>query len=139
MKVLKRIMLIDDDHFTNFYNQHILERAKICESIIVFQNAKEALEYLNTTEESVDLILLDVNMPVMNGWQFLEEFEKLSTNKKTAMIAIMLTSSINSDDEEKANTFAAVKEFISKPLTPEKVTEIMALFGQSTKDVDSPK
>lgn len=76
MKKLERIMLIDDDADTNYYNEIILNNIGAAEDVIVFQNGNEALEYLKKGNK-VDLILLDINMPILNGWQFLERYEEL--------------------------------------------------------------
>lgn len=121
-------MLVDDDPDTNMYNEIVLNQMNASENIIIFQNGKDALKYIVEKEDRIDLILLDINMPVMNGWQFVEEYEKLDKKKQTAIIVVMLTSSINIDDKLKAEAFNSVKKFINKPLTPQLIKEILALF-----------
>ena len=128
MKTLERIMLVDDDTYTNLYNKIILEKASVAKEVTEFQNGKEALQYLEQGGNHVDLILLDINMPIMNGWQFLEEYEKLSDTKKATIMVIMLTSSVNYDDKKKAEKLDFIKKFINKPLDDDKIKEIMALF-----------
>ena len=127
MEKLKRILLIDDDVNTNFYNRILFEQAKVCDEILEFQNAEEGLDFLKK-ENEVSLILLDINMPIMNGWQFLEAYEQLNEKQKEAIIVVMLTSSINMDDQEKAAMYDSVKKFIRKPISPELINEIMELF-----------
>ena len=127
MEKLKRILLIDDDVNTNFYNRILFEQAKVCDEILEFQNAEEGLDFLKK-ENEVSLILLDINMPIMNGWQFLEAYEQLNKKQKEAIIVVMLTSSINMDDQEKAAKYDSVKKFIRKPISPELINEIMELF-----------
>ena len=127
MEKLKRILLIDDDVNTNFYNRILFEQAKVSDDILEFQNAEEGLDYLKN-ENEVSLILLDINMPIMNGWQFLEAYEQLNEKQKEAIIVVMLTSSINMDDQEKAAMYDSVKKFIRKPISPELINEIMELF-----------
>ena len=127
MEKLKRILLIDDDVNTNFYNRILFEQAKVSDDILEFQNAKEGLDYLKN-ENEVSLILLDINMPIMNGWQFLEAYDQLDEKQKEAIIVVMLTSSINIDDQEKASKYHSVKKFIRKPISPELINEIMELF-----------
>lgn len=127
MEKLKRILLIDDDVNTNFYNRILFEQAKVSDDILEFQNAEEGLDYLKN-ENEVSLILLDINMPIMNGWQFLEAYEQLNKKQKEAIIVVMLTSSINMDDQEKAAKYDSVKKFIRKPISPELINEIMELF-----------
>ena len=121
-------MLVDDDPDTNMYNEIILNKMDASENIIIFQNGKEALKYIAEKDDRIDLILLDINMPVMNGWQFVEQYEKLEKGKQTAIVVVMLTSSINTDDRIKAEAFNSVKKFINKPLTAKLIEEILALF-----------
>jgi len=127
MKTLECIMLVDDDADTNFYNKIVLEQTDATNEIVVFENGKDALMYLEKGNNKVDLILLDINMPIMNGWQFLEHYEKLDENKKATTIVVMLTSSINIDDKLKAERLKSIKKFINKPIIPETINEILAL------------
>lgn len=127
MDKLERILLIDDDVNTNFYNRILLSQANVCEEILEFQNANEGLDYIKEGH-TVNMILLDINMPIMNGWQFLEAYEQLDETQKDAVIVVMLTSSIDEDDQEKAAMYDSVKKFIRKPITPELINEIMELF-----------
>lgn len=127
MKTLECIMLIDDDHLTNFYNKIILEKGNAANEIVVFENGKTALEYLKDNDNKVDLILLDINMPLMNGWQFLEHYDKLDDKRKAKMI-IMLTSSAHCDDKKMVEKHGSVKKFINKPLVPDTIKLILSLF-----------
>lgn len=128
MKTLDRIMLVDDDSNTNLFNRIILEKASAANEIVEFQNGHDALSYLDTGKNYVDLILLDINMPVMNGWQFLDEYQKLDENKKASIVVIMLTSSVNNDDRKRAEQLGFIREFINKPLNSETVEQIRAMF-----------
>lgn len=128
MKKLERIILVDDDPFTNLYNEIILKQNNASENIIPFQKGKEAIEYLETKIDKVDLILLDINMPIMNGWQFLEHYQKLDEKKRATILVVMLTSSVNIADQKKAEKLQLVKKFINKPLNEEGVNEIIGLF-----------
>ena len=121
-------MLVDDDPFTNKYNEIVLNQMNASENIVVFQNAKEALKYIEDKKGEVNLILLDINMPIMNGWQFIEAYENLEKDKQTAIVVVMLTSSMNSDDKRKALDFKSIKKFINKPITAEMIKEILGLF-----------
>ncbi len=132
MKKLERIILVDDDPFTNLYNEIILKQNNASENIIPFQKGKEAIEYLETKIDKVDLILLDINMPIMNGWQFLEHYQKLDEKKRATILVVMLTSSVNIADQKKAEKLQLVKKFINKPLNEEGVNEIINLFEQLT-------
>ncbi len=125
MKKLERIMLIDDDKNTNFFHKIILEQVNAAEEIVIFQMAQDALDYLQNGDNRVTLLFLDINMPIMNGWQFLEHYNQLAEENKAETVIIMLTSSINPRDEEKAKENSLVKKFVNKPLTVEKLTELI--------------
>ena len=122
MKKLNRIILIDDDGNTNIYNEFILKKTKAINTIQKFKNPIEALNYVCTNNSDIDLILLDLNMPEMNGWEFLNIYEK--TNNKKAPVVI-LTSSINKDDVIKSKNYRSVKQFENKPLSINNITKII--------------
>ena len=122
MKKLNRIVLIDDDGNTNIYNEFILKKTKAINSIHKFKNPIEALNYVCTNNSDIDLILLDLNMPEMNGWEFLNIYEK-ANNKKAPVV--ILTSSINKDDVIKSKNYRSVKQFENKPLSINNITKII--------------
>lgn len=131
----KNILLIDDNLAENRYNQIILQRMKIIDTIDIVESAEDALKILENADTSVStLIVLDINMPRMNGWEFLEEYEKLSTEKKEKNIIIILTTSMNPEDREKANQITSVSEFHSKPLTPEILINILERYSSADDD-----
>jgi CheY-like chemotaxis protein len=118
------VLLIDDDEATNFYHTIVLEEECTWLDVHAVNSAKEGLDYLrrqgayaNCPEP--DIIFLDINMPGMNGWDFLVEYDSLSKDIHDRAVVTILTTSANPDDREKAAKFPMVKEFVSKPLTPE--------------------
>ena len=121
-------MLVDDDKNTNLYNEIMLKNTEVIENIIVFQNGEDALEYLKIGSEPVNAILLDVNMPKMDGWQFLQQYENLDNSKRATDFVAMLTSSVNSDDRQKAKGYQSVKKFINKPLNERAIQDVLAMF-----------
>ncbi|NJB70036.1 CheY-like chemotaxis protein [Saonia flava] len=133
---LKSILLIDDDKATNFVHKIVIKKADCIENVVVAENGQEALEYLHTTQNvsppEPNIIFLDINMPVMNGWEFLEEYEKLNTNEQGDIILIMLTTSLNPDDLKKANGFSSISGYRNKPLTVEMIDEICEEFFAKT-------
>lgn len=133
MKTLERIMLVDDDESTNFINKLFLKEAKASDDIVVFQNGKEALAYLSAGNHTVDLILLDINMPIMNGWEFLEHFEELKLGRNLKTMVVMLSSSVNSDDKIRAEEFDTVKKFVNKPLFKETIDDILTFFSSNVE------
>ncbi|MBU1719687.1 MAG: response regulator [Bacteroidetes bacterium] len=99
---LKCILLVEDDHATNFLHKMILQKAGVAENILVALNGKEALTIIrdagNQTDGNSlkpDLIFLDINMPIMNGWEFIEEYKKLADELKNNTTIIMLSASMN--------------------------------------------
>lgn len=126
---LDAIMLIDDDEATNFLNQMTLEAHGLCREVQVYHKATDALHHLSnlnaTGKKRPNLILLDVNMPGMNGWEFLEEYQKLDEQSKCDILVVMLTTSLNPDDRERAQQIDVIDEFLSKPLQGEQLVEIL--------------
>lgn len=125
----KCLMLIDDSDIDNMVNKHILSKNTVAENIIVFSSAQEALVYLANNKTSQDplilpnVILLDINMPIMNGFGFLNEFEKMD-ELVSKINVIMLTSSVDPNDIRKSKEYKSVKSFISKPLSLEHLESI---------------
>ena len=115
--------IIDDDKIFTFVLKKFLEKNKNFNQILDFKNGEEVLLMLTLHNFKPDIILLDINMPVIDGWQFLEELEKLP-NKEQYKIFIM-SSSIDKADIEKSKTFSTVVDFISKPINNEKLNKLI--------------
>lgn len=133
-KKLNCVLLIDDDLGTNFINQMLIKKADITDQIQTVLNGKEALDFITNKGKYEKegnifpqpmLTLLDINMPVMDGWEFLEAYEKLEEYQKGKIIIIMLTTSLNPDDVTRAEEISDVSGFKNKPLTMETIGEIM--------------
>jgi CheY-like chemotaxis protein len=125
------IMLIDDNEIDNLINQKMIEAAAISEKIYTCSSAKSGLEFLKNMEKLEladqilpDLIFLDIDMPLMDGFQFLDEFEKFGPLIKKKCKVIMLTSSINPQDYNMAKKYATVKLFLNKPLSHESISSL---------------
>ncbi|MEP5613330.1 MAG: response regulator [Cyclobacteriaceae bacterium] len=119
---MKRIVLIDDDQTTNALNKLIIEKSELVDEVVLFAEAEKALKFLDAEEVSYErgeqksLILLDINMPIMNGWDFLEEYTKLNGATIDHKI-VLLTSSIDPSDVNKAEKYERVSDYKSKPLS----------------------
>jgi CheY-like chemotaxis protein len=125
----KNILLIDDDPVTNVINRRILEKY-FSYKIVVYTNAYEALEQLKQwlfveTTLLPEIIFLDIDMPDMNGWEFLEELQTLPDTVLERCRVIILSSSIDFEDIERSKTYKVVRDFISKPLTTDKLGDLI--------------
>jgi response regulator RpfG family c-di-GMP phosphodiesterase len=119
---IQNIWFIDDDDINNMLSERLINKHFPNTGCKTFLDAEEALEILQKTpNQKPDAIFLDINMPRMNGWDFLEELQKLNVSVNV----YMLTSSIDPRDQQKAHEYKLVKDFISKPLREERLRLIV--------------
>lgn len=117
------VMLIDDNEIDNFINERMIKGCSFADKIYVNTGAKSALEFLKNVasmdsknELFPDIVFLDINMPLMDGFMFIEEFNKMKLSDKDTKI-ILLTSSVSPEDENKSTEYPIVRKFVRKPLT----------------------
>ncbi|WP_419701556.1 response regulator [Mucilaginibacter sp. NFX135] len=130
---LEGILLIDDDLPTNFIHKKIIERVSVDAAVKSITNVQEALDFITYSgiyEDTPEiprpgLIFLDINMPGLNGWDFMDTYNRLDKHFKARLIIIMLSTSPDPEDKEMALVDNEVVAFLSKPLRPEMVTSLL--------------
>lgn len=126
---IKCILLIDDNEADNFFSELVINELDCAEKVVAVQSGQAALDYLTKPLNGVypqpTLIFLDINMPAMNGWEFLAEYKKLNEHQKAQKVVVMLTTSLNPDDAKMAREIAEIDEFMNKPLTKEMLMEVL--------------
>lgn len=129
---LNEILLVDDNIDCNFFLKKLLDENEVANQIAIAYDGEAALDFLtqpaNGQHHNPSLIFLDINMPRMNGWEFLEDYENLPAERKAQMHVIMLTSSINPDDEKRALANPNVEGFYQKFLDKPHLDEILNRF-----------
>ncbi|UOG36613.1 response regulator [Leptospira noguchii] len=140
-KKLKCILLIDDNQDDNFFHERVIYKGNYAEKVIAKQSGQEALLFLKNKSKNIEpfpnLIFLDINMPGMNGWEFLEEYKKLDQELQTSTLIIMLTTSDNPDDKNKFSQFGSTSDFKTKPLTNTMIDEILERYFSESVSEDS--
>jgi CheY-like chemotaxis protein len=124
MSVLKKVILIDDDQVNNFVCESIIKSEKFADEVISFEWAEDALVYLRKSlekpvEQFPNLIFLDINMPGMDGWSFIDEYRRMPKEYLEHCSLFMLSSAVDRKDIISAKSYEEVKDFFSKPLSPE--------------------
>ncbi len=131
VNVIGKVMLVDDNDTDNFISRRIIEITKFAEDVIVKNSGKGALDYLdefkNDAENLPDIIFLDINMPIVDGFVFLYEYEKFGNTVKDKCRVIILSSSDNKRDIDKIVNNDYVIKFVTKPLTEKTLEEIQHL------------
>ena len=130
-KKYRTVMLIDDNEIDNLINQKMIEAAAVTENIYTHTGAKSAIEFLKNMEKLEmadqvlpDVIFLDIHMPLMDGFQFLDEFDKLTNIAKKKCKIVMLTSSINPQDFNRSKKYENVRLYLNKPLSHDSIIKL---------------
>ena len=129
MTTLKTLTLVDDDDIFVFLTTKIIEQTNLVDLIKGFGNGLDAINFLKENKNNVDalpdIILLDLSMPIMNGWQFLEKYNKLNPTIGKKITIYICSSSISPDDITRAKTISEVSDYIIKPITKDKLIDLI--------------
>lgn len=122
-----KIFLVDDDHIYQFTAKKTLESMGVGEQVSMFMDGESALNFIQAhlSDQSAlpDVIFLDINMPVMDGWQFVEEFRKLNLDKKIALY--MVSSSVDETDMKRSKEYNVINDYIIKPVGKNRFEELL--------------
>lgn len=126
-----RVFIIDDDDIYQFLTKRELEVSERVEKIKVFSDGKKAISYLSEhcheTNLLPDIIFLDLNMPIMSGWTFIERFRELNIEDKSSIKIYMVSSSFDKRDIEKSKEYEEISDYLIKPVTRSQISNIFSL------------
>jgi CheY-like chemotaxis protein len=130
------ILLVDDDEINNFISVKLIRKTLVNTEIKTCLNGKFAIDLLheiqqNNPDQLPDFILLDINMPIMNGWEFLEEYERLGIDPEGKSKIYIISSSVFNNDISKAKSYPLVKDFVSKPLSVDKIRDLLGIMASN--------
>ena len=117
------VLLLDDNKATNFLHERYLDRQDRIGNVIAFQSGEDALKHLNHSSEHPDLMVLDINMPCMDAWEFLEELRAIELAQNPTII--LLTTTISPEDQRKMQNYPEVSNILYKPLDPAAIQLIL--------------
>ena len=124
------IAVVDDDDIYRYTIQKTIRSLYISEKNLIFTDGEQALEFLiqhsNSADELPDVLLLDVNMPIMDGFEFMKEYEKIASNLVKKITIFMISSSVNTEDINRAKSFPGIRDYIVKPIKPDKLVQVIS-------------
>ncbi len=127
-KSSNRVCIIDDDRIYRFTIDRYLKMHELSDQIIEFSDAEDALNFLESNRKNrtilPDIIFLDVNMPIIDGWKFMLKYQQFSKELSKPIRIYMFSSSIDTRDKDRANDFPEISDFIVKPISEQKLKEL---------------
>ncbi|MDC0008287.1 response regulator [bacterium] len=130
---LQSILLVDDDHSNNFLNKIFINQLNLDVEVDIALNGQEALDYIETSFIGPCLLILDLRMPIMNGWEFLQAYEKeVPEEIKKQIVIVVITISTDKADADKARKSRYVEHFVQKPLSDLKFKKLIKKFFDIT-------
>ena len=134
MNKIELACIIDDDNIYINLIKRIIDTNKLCENLLIFNNGKESIDYFesmleNLAEDKIpEIIFLDLNMPIMDGWEFIDRFTKIKNKFRKVITLYIVSSSINPDDLNRAKLLSDVEDFLVKPVN---IQELESIFTKS--------
>jgi CheY-like chemotaxis protein len=133
MKKINTVCIVDDDDIYQFTVKHEIERTHLVDQVKSFSDGEQAIHFLKQAAHIPallpDILFLDINMPIMDGWDFLDEFAQLNHDLDKKITIYMVSSSNNQKDVERAKRFDEVTDYLIKPVTRDKLTLLFNEFG----------
>jgi CheY-like chemotaxis protein len=134
---MKTVMLIDDSEADLLFSRIVVSRSGLCDEVLAFDSAAAALDHLRSIDRAVvDMILLDINMPGMDGFQFLDAFEALADDVRAGTVVVMLTSSPDQRDRMHAQAYSCVRGYVVKPISLAAARQLMGLLPAMPNDLE---
>ncbi len=129
MKKIETACIIDDDPIFIYGTKRLMAEVDFCETVLVFENGQDAIDGLNDItakgEKLPAVIFLDLNMPIMNGWEFLEDFVKIPNHNRIKVIIYIISSSVDPRDLERIKNYKVVNNYILKPISNEDLCGVL--------------
>lgn len=125
------VIFIDDDEDLNYLQEKICAQSSRVSNYFIATSAHQTLDYLSNTNIPPDIIFVDINMPVMNGFEFIEVYEKEYASRFPDTQLYVVSSSIRAQDRKKALDYESVQDFLEKPLTKEKLEDIFYQYAKT--------
>jgi len=130
VKPINTVCVVDDDEIYVYGIKKLINLKQLCPNLIEFRNGKDAIEFLMNPENNdqlPDVIFLDITMPIMDGWDFMESYAKIKPQLGKKITVYMVSSSINDADIERAKTISDITDYVVKPVTYDKLLELFQL------------
>lgn len=124
-----RVCLVDDDDIYQYMMKRELRNTQLVKEIQIFPNGEQAMQFFSSKKDHPndlpDIIFLDLNMPIMNGWQFLDEYLLLRPRLNKEIVIVLITSSFDGKDMERAKGYDEVTDYIVKPITRDRLLTVL--------------